>query len=970
MPNRFFVFSLFCLFTFALTAQSDVAALVEKLKADERGPYRDIRWFCADGDVREPRDPCPKESKDNHQHARHKDEVVRLGQKEHIFLAQILANSKQADFWDAAKDHSRIKQYQLNRYLTAVDDGWILQKGQFYRGAVQIEDEMAWGRDFFNWLLKDDQRLAENFYLIRQAVLDIPHREDTDLTQSIRAVSKRVADEYPKFMDIRTKIHNQPEGKDAAAVKAFLDEHRTKLTEKGLDDDMEKLITEIKTAYVGADDVAALSDYIEQLSDDSPLKGKLTLFQTQQAFRTGFDDNIDRITAASELLWVLRQQLPGEKSKDRLPLLDASLVLERLIFRNANAWQPANARELNEKICYLSTAAAGAGFVEKWEFEEAVPFLGDLNYRYLWPETVAAYLDNARRFVEWGTSTNRAAYAEVVEKYAAFEPKAYGFLDDRIRGSVLLPLGNAVGQLGNWVAANGNLNNAVLDVPNQGQIRGLNPGYASGVLHVIEGNPDEPEVNPKDIFVFATPPAELKPVGGIMTVSEGNMVSHVQLLARNLGIPNAVITDEQFARLRTYDGKRVFFAVSNGGTAVLKTEDDMTDTEKELFAEKTRNQDRITVPVEKIRLDVKRVLNMREVLSEDSGKLCGPKAANLGQLKALFPEQVVEGLVIPFGLFREHMDQAMPGEGGQSYWGFLNSRFAEARQMEADGKSAEEIETYTLSQLTTLREAILQINLQPSMIMALRDSFQRVFGQKLGEAPVFLRSDTNMEDLASFTGAGLNLTLFNVVSETDILQGIKKVWASPYTERSYKWRQRYLLNPENVFPSILIIPSVDVDNSGVMITKGVATGEEDDITVAFSRGAGGAVDGQAAEAHLLDRFGNSILLSPARERMHRRLPVTGGSVMVPAAFNERILKPQNLKVLRELAEEVEKVMPTAPGVESSGPWDVELGFQNDKAWLFQIRPFVENQRAQSSEYLESISPEKRVGVYLDTEFPL
>ena len=40
-----------------------------------------------------------------------------------------------------------------------------------------------------------------------------------------------------------------------------------------------------------------------------------------------------------------------------------------------------------------------------------------------------------------------------------------------------------------------------------------------------------------------------------------------------------------------------------------------------------------------------------------------------------------------------------------------------------------------------------------------------------------------------------------------------------------------------------------------------------------------------------------------------------------------------------------------------GPYDVELGFKDGKIWLFQVRPFVENKNALSSEYLESISPE-------------
>jgi hypothetical protein len=562
-------------------------------------------------------------------------------------------------------------------------------------------------------------------------------------------------------------------------------------------------------------------------------------------------------------------------------------------------------------------------------------------------------------------STNRGTFGEVADRYGAFERKAHGFLDDRIRGSVLLPLGDEVGRLGDWVAEAGNLRNEMLDVPNQGNLRGLNAGYAKGKLRVIEGNPDEAEVNPNDIFIFATPPSDLKPVGGIATVNEGNMVSHVQLLARNLGIPNAVLTDEQFERLKKYEGDEVFYAVSNRGTVIMKEASDMTEAEKALFSVKERISQRVTVPTDKLRLDVNKVLNMRDIRSTDSGILAGPKAANLGQLKALFPDNVVEGLVIPFGIFRDHMDLPMPGQNGTTYWTFLNDRFAKARQMEKEGAAAGAVEAFTLAQLQTLRNAIIQIELKPALVSALRADFQQIFGQKLGEQPVFLRSDTNMEDLPDFTGAGLNLTVFNAVAENKILEGIKQVWASPYTERSYKWRQRLLLNPENVFPSILIIPSVDVDNSGVVITKGVSSGRGGDVTVAFSRGAGGAVDGQAAEAWLLDLYGSYTLLSPARERLHRRLPVTGGSVMVPAPFNQRILSPQNLKDLRELSVKAENIMPESSGEAGNGPWDIELGFANDKMWLFQIRPFVENKRAQSSGYLESISPRVTEDVYYD-----
>ena len=103
--------------------------------------------------------------------------------------------------------------------------------------------------------------------------------------------------------------------------------------------------------------------------------------------------------------------------------------------------------------------------------------------------------------------------------------------------------------------------------------------------------------------------------------------------------------------------------------------------------------------------------------------------------------------------------------------------------------------------------------------------FNASMGKPLGSVPVFIRSDTNMEDLKDFTGAGLNLTVVNVMSERDIHQAIRDVWASPFTERSYRWRQRYLTNPENVYPSILMLQSINAEKSGVMITTGIATNE-------------------------------------------------------------------------------------------------------------------------------------------------
>jgi hypothetical protein len=570
-------------------------------------------------------------------------------------------------------------------------------------------------------------------------------------------------------------------------------------------------------------------------------------------------------------------------------------------------------------------------------------------------EALTVALENARSIVEWSSSMVKANYQDIVTEYTLFEPNTYGFIDDKIRGSIALYLGQSVGELGDIIAHESQLSNKVMQIANQSSVRGLNPGYAFGELVVVAESPDEIEVESDKIYIFQRPPADLKPIAGIATVSEGNLVSHVQLLARNLGIPNAALSDANLNELKQYHGQKVFYAVSNRGTVILKLEKAMTEEERALFAKKERAEDKIEVPIAQIRLDETNILNLRNVDASDSGKLCGPKAANLGQLKKMYPDNVVEGLVIPFGIFRTHMDQRMP-DTKLSYWEFLNAMFVKAEAMRADTINEAEVEHFQLRELETLRAAIKNMYLSPEFIKQLEDEFEAVLGKPLGALPVFLRSDTNMEDLKDFTGAGLNLTLFNVVDKAKVIQGIKDVWASPYTERSFKWRQKYLLNPENVFPSILIIPSVDVDYSGVLITKGITSGNDNDLTIAFSRGAGGAVDGQSAETYLLKENGGYRFLAPAREMLYNSLPETGGTAKKMASFEAPILNAQNLKAINALAKSIRERIPKETQSDYDGAYDVELGFKNDKLWLFQIRPFVENKKAVSSNYLESISP--------------
>ena len=926
---------------------SQITSMVVKFKQDPKGPYKDIRWFCKDGTTRPPQERCPEPGV---QRARYKDEVVSLAKTNHVFLGQILATTDFSEFWDEASYHSRLKQYQLEKYLIRTNDGWILRKAQYYRGAFQAEDEENWGVEFFNWLLADNNLLKQNFFLIREAAKDIPHQGDDSKTQLVRSLSKEISDSVPSFLNIRIKIHGQPEATDIQTVKQFREANKNKLLPNQLKK-MDELIANMEIVYQPAN-LNSLNKYLKNIPKESDVAKSIQTLIDQYNTKSGKD----KIIGLANLLWVIREQITSiPKSSGRLAMLDISLKLEEILFREMKSWESKTLQDLLSKTYYLGLASAGCGYIEMWEWSTIKFHFERPLYSSVSLAELNNILESSRQLVEWSAGMSRGVYKDAIDLYSGFEPLVYGFNDDRVRSSSLLYLGNCVSELGEFISSEADLSNKVMDIPGQSHIRGINPGFAMGELVVINEITENTVVLGDKIYVFDHPPADLKPVAGIATVTEGNMVSHVQLLARNLGIPNAVVSAENLEQLKKFSGKKVFYAVSNKGTVIMKPAEQMTAEEKKLFETKKRSEEKISIPVDRMNLKQTNIVNLRDVNAKQSGILCGPKAANLGQLKQMFPEHVVEGFVIPFGIFRQHMDQIIRGKK-ISYWEFLNDIFIKATEMSLQSKSENEIDTFVLGELEILRKEIKSMSLTPEFIADLEKSFTSILGKKIGDIPVFLRSDTNMEDLKDFTGAGLNLTLFNVVEKEKILQGIKDVWASPYSERSYKWRQRYLLNPENVYPSILVIPAVDVDYSGVMITKGIFTNNDDDLTIAFSRGAGGAVEGQAAESYLLKFDRENLLLSPAREPFYNRLPTKGGTEKTFATFDKPILSENNLAQLRDFAYMIKRDMAKLPDSKSDGPFDIELGFKDNKIWLFQIRPFVENKNALKTEYLNSITP--------------
>jgi phosphoenolpyruvate synthase/pyruvate phosphate dikinase len=257
--------------------------------------------------------------------------------------------------------------------------------------------------------------------------------------------------------------------------------------------------------------------------------------------------------------------------------------------------------------------------------------------------------------------------------------------------------------------------------------------------------------------------------------------------------------------------------------------------------------------------------------------------------------------------------------------------------------------------LEQLRNWIKQVDPGPAFEMQLRSNLQSHFGS-LDGGGVFVRSDTNVEDLPGFTGAGLNQTIPNVVGYDAILQAIRDVWSSPFSERAYSWRQAHMKQPEYVFPAVVVQRAFASEKSGVLVTVDVDSGDPAYLSVAVNEGVGGAVDGQAAESLRINaETGQTTLFAQAATPERTVLSSSGGVVKKAASGADTLLTPGEVKQLVAFAKSVPARFPslrTASG--DPVPADIEFAFRGGRLALLQIRPFNESRRAQRSNYLAQL----------------
>ncbi|MEJ2380239.1 MAG: PEP/pyruvate-binding domain-containing protein [Gammaproteobacteria bacterium] len=909
------------------------------MKVSPKGPFARIRWFCNDGAVLPPEPFACRDHGGGIQHGEWNQHTRVLRQQGYL-LGNVLAAVDAQSLAASPSGREALKQILLERFLMLADDGWIFRGARHYRGALQAEDEAVGARHILEALLRERRPLKQRFLLLRQAAALLPHGQPNPLVTEVRQLSTTLAEADPGFAPLRNKLHTQPAPEDAARVR----DYATGRAQDPLAPAYARLADAIDRLYATRGVVEQLRAVTAGLPDN-PLRARLR--QGAEVLANHLDPDT-RFHETGELLAYLRHHLRDTPAvAQQLVLLDASIALEREAFAAGTSLLGRLAHaSRRHRLYWLADAADalyGTGLLTERQYRAVTAALQDLDRPALSARQYRRRLRYLARIPEWANRWERFHFSRVVDHWRNIEPRAADFIPDQLRGGPLLVYSALLDGLLRDANRLAGIDNRLFGQPVGLGLRALNPGLARGVLQVQPVGAGTASLRSDGIYLLpATTPA-LPRVAGILTLGEGNALSHVQILAANLGIPNVAVEPALTPRLTRHAGERVVLAVSPGGRVQLVADGPRWNR---LFEASGTATDEITVDMNKLDLRERRILSLRWLRATDAGRIVGPKAANLGELKHRFPHYVTDGVVIPFGVFRALLNQPLES-GGPSVHEWMRQEYRRIGAIADRDRRRRAIHAF----LARLRHWIRHADPGAGFRRDLRAAMDHTFGPD-GSYGVFVRSDTNVEDLPGFTGAGLNLTMPNVRGFDQVLTAIARVWASPFTDRAYAWRQARMAHPERVYVSVLLMRSVPAEQSGVMVTRDLETGSRNWYTVAANEGIGGAVSGQAAEElRISAASGTTQLLAEATTPVRRQLNPAGGLQTVPVSGAGKVLSRGEISQLLDLARQLPTRFPLRDEHGRPQAADIEFGFVGGRLALFQIRPYVRNRDARRNGFL-------------------
>ena len=450
------------------------------------------------------------------------------------------------------------------------------------------------------------------------------------------------------------------------------------------------------------------------------------------------------------------------------------------------------------------------------------------------------------------------------------------------------------------------------DIAREQAYQALNVAKGIGRIHVITKMDDHVEIGSNEILVLDEVPIHLPPVAGIITSQPSTPLSHINLLAKGWGVPNAYIKNAT-TLLKQYDGWWVTFDARRDAYAIKRADVD------QLREYHRRLTQRLDVMRPKFDLSETRLLGLGQQRTRASLAF-GGKSANLGEvMNARLPGIAVpDGFTIPFYYYDQFV---RANKIDDTIYTLLN-----------DQKFVHD-PVYRRARLVELRDKVQKGKVDE----ALRARILKRVAQEFAGKGLFVRSSSNSEDLPKFSGAGLYTTVPNVRGDQQLIDGIKAVWASLWNFEAYEARERASVDHSKIFMAVLIQEGINSESSGVMITADPFDKDNREaIYISAKRGLGiKVVEGKrVAEQIIFRQRANAIqVLTRSDEESLLTFDERGGVKEIAITGERVVLNDDVVRRLVRAANSIRRVF-------GNRDQDIEWAYMKGQIYIVQSRPFI------------------------------
>ena len=310
-----------------------------------------------------------------------------------------------------------------------------------------------------------------------------------------------------------------------------------------------------------------------------------------------------------------------------------------------------------------------------------------------------------------------------------------------------------------------------------------------------------------------------------------------------------------------------------------------------------------------------------EDLNKSDIAIAGGKGANLGELtQAGIP--VPPGFVVTAETYQKFMEDTGINDKVLDILDKIDINDTKALQA-----AAEEI-----------KSIIIETPIPDDMIMFIKEAYNQLC-QRVGEddTDVAIRSSATAEDLPEASFAGQQDTFLHVSGDEEVIEYVRKCWASLFEARAIFYREENDFEHSKVLIAVVVQKMAIADKAGVMFTVNPSTGEE----IALIEGSWGlgeaVVSGDVTpDNYQVDKANNEVInVTISDKKVMYTNDESGTSIKVNVPENlrmERVLSDEELIELTEMGKRVQ--------AHYGEPMDTEWAFERDNLFLLQARPIT------------------------------